>query len=181
MQRYHLAKGYVHLITGEGPGKTTSALGISLRCLGHGMGVCIIQFLKGKNDDINFGEIKSLKRFKNLLIKQFGEGSFLQSNNINLSDVYRAKKGLKFALNKMMSKEYDLIILDEVNVAMYYGLLKIEEVLSFIKSKPHNIELILTGRNAPDQLYAVADYVVVINSLRHPFDNGVQARKGIEY
>jgi cob(I)alamin adenosyltransferase len=64
---------------------------------------------------------------------------------------------------------------------MYYGLLKIEEVLSFIKSKPHNIELILTGRNAPDQLYAVADYVVVINSLRHPFDNGVQARKGIEY
>jgi cob(I)alamin adenosyltransferase len=181
MPRYHLAKGYVHLITGEGPGKTTSALGISLRCLGHGMRICIVQFLKGKNDNASFGEIKSLKHFKNLLIKQFGRGSFLQRNKVNPSDIDMVNKGLKFALDKMMSKEYDLIILDEVNVALDYGLLEIEKVLSLIKSKPNNIELILTGRNAPDQLYAVADYIVVIHSLRHPFENGVQARKGIEY
>ena len=181
MKRYRLKEGYVHLITGDGPGKTTSAIGLAIRAMGNGLKVCIVQFMKSNQTGKEYGELNFLKGSKNIMIKQFGTGFFLKKGKYSSKDRHIAAEGLKFAKKIMFSGKVDLIILDEVNVALDFGLLNIEDVLTLIKSKPKNVELILTGRNAPKELYKEVDYAVLINSLKHPYDQGVQARKGIEY
>jgi len=181
MQKYSLKDGYVHVITGEGPGKSTSAYGLAIRALGNGLKVCIIQFMKRNALKEEYGEIKFFKRQKNVLVKQFGTNTFLEKGNISEKDVKLAEEGMKYAREQIMSSKFNMVILDEINVAMDFKLLNPEDVVALIKSKPKNVELILTGRNAPKEIIEVADYVVVINAIKHPFDRGVRARKGIEY
>ncbi|MGQ9780971.1 MAG: cob(I)yrinic acid a,c-diamide adenosyltransferase [Nitrososphaeria archaeon] len=181
MARYRLKKGYTHVITGDGPGKTTAAIGLAVRALGNGLKVCIVQFMKNQNKGITYGEINFFKGSKNIDIKQFGTGSFIKGRLCSPVDARLAEQGLEFASEKIFSGKYDVVILDEVNIALDFGLIDLEKVMSLVRLKPDNLELILTGRNAPKELYQVADYVVSINSIKHPYDNGVEARKGIEY
>ena len=181
MKRHRLKEGYVHLITGSGPGKTTSAIGLAIRALGNGLKVCIVQFTKSDQLGKKYGELNFLKGYKNIMIKQFGTGFFLEKGKYSSKDRLIAEEGLKFTKKILSSGKVDLLILDEINIAIDFGLLKTEDILALIKSKPRNVELILTGRNAPKELYKEADYAVFINSLWHPFDQGVKARKGIEY
>ncbi|MGB9726841.1 MAG: cob(I)yrinic acid a,c-diamide adenosyltransferase [Nitrososphaeria archaeon] len=178
MKRYRLDKGYVHIITGEGPGKTTSAFGIAARALGRGLKVCVIQFLKRKIS----GEILFFRKCsKNIVIKQFGTASFVRKGIVGPEDIKLAEMGLDYAKRQVMSGKFDLVILDEINVALYFGLLKVEDVISLINSRPKNVELILTGRNAPQELFDYADYLIKIEAIKHPFVRGEAARKGIEF
>ncbi|MEM3403263.1 MAG: cob(I)yrinic acid a,c-diamide adenosyltransferase [Nitrososphaeria archaeon] len=181
MQKHHLNEGYVHVITGDGPGKSTSAYGLAIRALGNGLKVCIIQFMKRNALQKGCGEIKFFKRQKNIIVRQFGTNTFLEKGKISDEDVNLAQKGMEYAKKQIMSSKFDLMILDEINVAMDFKLVRMEDIVTLIKSKPKNLELILTGRNAPKEIIELADYVVVINAIKHPFEKGVQARKGIEY
>jgi cob(I)alamin adenosyltransferase len=181
MKKYRLEEGYVHLITGDGPGKTTSAIGLAIRAMGNGLKVCMVQFMKSSKTVKEYGELTFLNKSKNIIIKQFGTGLFLDKEKYSSQDRCMAEKGLNFAKEIMFSGKVDLLILDEVNVALDFGLLNTRDILTFIKSKPKNVELILTGRNAPKKLYKKADYVIFIRSIKHPFNQGIKARKGIEY
>lgn len=178
MKRSRLGRGYVHVITGEGPGKTTSAFGLAARALGRGLKVCVIQFLKRRVS----GEILFFRRCsKNIVIRQFGKASFVEKGAVGPEDIKLAVRGLEYARKHIMSGEFDLVVLDEINMALYFGLLRIEDVISLIRSKPKNVELVLTGRNAPEQLYELADYLIKIDCIKHPFTRGQAARRGIEF
>lgn len=170
-----IKNGLIHIYTGNGKGKTTSALGLSLRAVGRGMKVCIIQFMKG----YEYGETKI--KIKNLKIFQFGRAGFVDKKNPSKEDVELAKEGYEFAKKVIKSKKYDLVILDEINVAIEFKLIKLEDVLELIKNKPKNLELILTGRYAKKELISIADYVSDINEIKHPYQKGIKARKGIEF
>jgi len=178
VKRSRLGRGYVHVITGEGPGKTTSAFGLAARALGRGLKVCVIQFLKRRVS----GEILFFRRCsKNIVIRQFGKASFVEKGAVGPEDIKLAVRGLEYARKHIMSGEFDLVVLDEINMALYFGLLRTEDVVSLIRSKPKNVELVLTGRNAPEQLYELADYLIKIDCIKHPFTRGQAARRGIEF
>lgn len=170
-------QGLVQIYTGEGKGKTTAALGLALRAAGGGLKVFIAQFMKG----VICSEHEAIKKFAGLiLIKQYGTGRFIKDKPSD-EDIAIAMKGLNEAKEKMLSGEYDIIILDEINTAASMGLINLEELLKFISEKPYNIELILTGRNAPQRLLDAADLITYMQAIRHYYDKGVAARKGIEY
>lgn len=178
MKKHKLDRGYVHIITGDGPGKTTAAFGLAVRALGRGLKVCVIQFLKRKPS----GEILFFRKFhKNIVIRQFGTKTFVNKGIVGPEDIKLAIKGLEYARKNLISGEFDLVILDEINMALNFGLLKVEDIILLIKSKPENVEMILTGRNAPHELFDYADYLIKIECLRHPFSKGQIARKGIEF
>lgn len=171
-------KGCIHVYTGGGKGKTTAALGLALRSWGHGMKVCIIQFMK-KNP--NYGECKaSCKLGKNFVIRQFGRNVFIK-NKPNSFDKKLATAGLNFAKKNILEKKYDLIILDEINCALHWGLMENSDVRELLKIKPENLELVFTGRFAPKWLLKCADLVTVMQEKKHYFKKGVKARLGIEY
>lgn len=172
-----LTKGYIQVYTGNGKGKTTAALGLALRAVGRNMKVVIIQFMKGQK----YGEIEAAKKlFPNLIIKQFGMDTFVHIDKPTSEDIAMAKKALKEATELMKNGEYDIIILDEINVALFYKLVTIEEVLHLISLKPSNAELILTGRYAPQSLLETADVVTEMREVKHYFSKGIEARDGIE-
>ncbi|MCX8188118.1 MAG: cob(I)yrinic acid a,c-diamide adenosyltransferase [Nitrososphaeria archaeon] len=178
MRKYKLDRGYTHIITGDGPGKTTSAFGLAVRALGWGLKVCVIQFLKKRAT----GEILFFRKYhKNIMIRQFGTRTFVNKGIVTPQDIKLAVKGLDYARKIVLSGIFDLVILDEINMALYFGLLKVEDVILLIKSKPEKVELVLTGRNAPEELFDYADYLIKIDCLRHPFSRGQTARKGIEF
>lgn len=171
-------KGYIHVYTGTGKGKTTAALGLALRSWGHGKRVCIIQFMKGNED---YGEHKaSLKLGKDFLIRHFGRGVFI-IDKPTTEDKKLAKKGLDFAKKILSSNKYDLIVLDEINCALHWGLLSNKDVRGLLEIKPANLELVLTGRYAPQWLIKKADLVTEMKERKHYFKKGVKARLGIEY
>jgi cob(I)alamin adenosyltransferase len=170
--------GLVHILTGDGPGKTTSALGMAVRAIGHGYKVHLIMFIKGKQD---YGEILASKMIPRLEITIAGRDHFVDKQKPERLDFELAEKGLKRAEKLMMSGEYDMIILDCVNVALDFGLLNLREVIELIKSKPEKVELVLTGRHAPEELYEYADYVTEMKEIKHPYKQGILAREGIEY
>lgn len=172
--------GKVHVNTGDGHGKTTSALGIALRALGHGYKVCIVQFLKGRE---NTGEFIIQKKLKpNLSIYQFGNKEFIINKKSAKSDEGMAQEGLKFAKNILKKRECDILILDEIIVAVYFGLIKEEEVLDLIKNyRNKNIEIILTGRNATKNIINAADIVTDMKKIKHYYDKVLEAREGIEF
>jgi len=182
--------GLFHVITGDGKGKTTSALGLALRAIGNNMTVYMIQFLKSGFT----GELYSAKKV-GFMIEQFGvdalkekqkklkefkdkTGSFVFQPDIEEKDA--AMQGFEHAKSIVESKKYDVVILDEVNCILDKGLVPISEALELIKSHG-KVELVFTGRDAPQELMDVADYVNVINSVKHPWQKGIKARKGIEY
>ncbi len=173
-----LDKGYVQVYTGNGKGKTTAALGLTLRAVGAGLKVYIAQFLKGRE----YSEIKAIEeRLSDLVtVEQFGTPKFVHSGSMSDEDIELAKKGLQKAKEAMLSGEYDIVILEEANVAAYLGLLSVEDLLELIKEKPDDVELVFTGRYAPDELIEAADLVTEMKEIKHYYTKGVMARVGIE-
>jgi len=178
MEEKRKFKGYIQIYTGNGKGKTTAALGLALRAAGHKQRVYIGQFLKGHL----YGEILSAKILSPYItIEQFGRSGFIHvTKDPDKEDIQKAKRGLKKCLNAMLSKKYRIIVLDEVNVAVYFKLVSEKEVLEFLDQKPEEVEVILTGRYAPASFLKRADLVTEMREKKHYFRKGVKAREGIE-
>ena len=176
--REHLKKGLVQVYTGEGKGKTSAAFGLALRAAGRGFRVFVIQFIKGGFD---YGELYIVKQLPNLELKAFGQGKFVTQIPPSEKDIVLAKEAYALAKRVVESDEYDVVILDEVNVALHLGLLSLEEILNLVKTKPKSVELVLTGRNAPKEIIEIADLVTEMKEVKHPYTKGEKPRKGIEY
>lgn len=178
MEEKRKFKGYIQVYTGNGKGKTTAALGLALRAAGHKQRVYIGQFLKGHL----YGELLSVKALSPYItIDQFGRSGFIHvSKNPDEEDIQRAQKGLKKCLNAMLSKKYRIIVLDEINVAIFFKLLAEKDVLEFLSQKPEEVEVILTGRYAPASILKRADLVTEMKEKKHYYRKGVKAREGIE-
>jgi cob(I)alamin adenosyltransferase len=166
------------VITGPGKGKTTSAFGVAMRAAGHGLKVCIVQFLKTGGST---GEVVSSRRILEINVKQFGTGKFVDPNNLSEDDKKRAKDALEYAKSVIAKGGCGVLILDEVNVAVSFGLVDPKEVINMLRSRGEGMEVVLTGRNAPREFIEHADYVSVIESVKHPFDKGAKPRKGVEW
>ncbi len=168
----------MQVYTGNGKGKTTAAFGLALRAIGRGLKVYVIQFIKGGFD---YGELYIADKLPNLKLKAFGRGKFVTEKPAEKEDVKLAEEALALAEKVVKSGEYDIVILDEVNVALDLKLIKTEKVVELVKSKPRHVELVLTGRYAPKEIIEIADLVTEMKEIKHPFSKGQQARKGIEY
>jgi len=173
-----LERGLVQVYTGNGKGKTSAAFGLALRAAGRGLKVYIIQFIKGGFD---YGELYTVDKLPNLTLKAFGRGEFITAKPPDKEDVRLAEQALQLAKQTVKSGKYDVIILDEVNVALTLKLIDLEEVLKLIQNKPNHVELVLTGRNAPVQVIDASDYVTEMREVKHPYSKGYRSRKGIEY
>jgi cob(I)alamin adenosyltransferase len=172
-----MKKGLIQVYTGDGKGKTTAALGLALRAVGHGMKVLMIQFMKGS---IETGEIKRPKTCSSSNHHTHGPGTFVSKDNPHPEDIKIARVGLLLSQKAIQNKEYDVVILDEINVAIEYGLISISDLLQLLDSKPKEVEIVLTGRNARPELLEKADLVTEMVKRKHYFDEGVPARKGME-
>ena len=168
----------MQVYTGEGKGKTSAAFGLALRALGRGLKVYVIQFIKGGFD---YGELRTLGQLPHLELKAFGRGKFITEKPPDKEDVYLADEALKLSKNVIAGGQYDVVILDEANVALELKLIDLKEVLELIKNKPRHVELVLTGRYAPQEIIRLADLVTEMKEIKHPFSKGVPPRKGIEY
>ena len=171
-----LRKGYVQVYTGNGKGKTTAAFGLALRASGAGLKVYIQQFVKKKDS----GEITALRNIDNIVVGRCGRGPFI-IGKAQAADIKLANAGLAKAKKKILSGKYDLVILDEINIALKLGLVKCDEVLDIIKCRSASVELVLTGRNCPKKIKNAADLITDMREVRHPYRSGVIARRGIEY
>ncbi len=170
-------QGILSIITGNGKGKTTSALGQALRTAGWGYRVLIVQFLKKGQS----GEIKALRKIPRITVKQFGQKGLTNLKKPGPEDRKMAGKGLAFVRKAIESRRYRLIILDEINLVIKYRLINRETVIELIKSRPKDLNLVLTGRRADRELIEMADLVSQVKNIKHPFDNGQSAKEGIEY
>ena len=170
--------GMVHVYTGDGKGKTTAALGPGLRAAGHGFRVCMIQFMKG---NMVYGEQRAVKRLPNFVIRQFGRKQFVDRDRPARVDREWARKGLAFARKALGEGSYDLVILDEINVALDWKLVTLEEVLGLIRGRAPGTELVLTGRYAHPQVMETADYVTEMREISHPFHKGILSTKGVDH
>jgi cob(I)alamin adenosyltransferase len=179
-----MRKGLVQVYTGTGKGKTTAALGLALRAIGQGLKVCFIQFMK--SSDFKTGEMVAAERLApDLKIIQFGKcqvwGEFKPKECVTLDMKKAAHKTLDFAKKTVQEGHYNIVVLDEINMALKVGLLNLDEVLEFLKTKPKEVELILTGREAPDEIISLADLVTEMTEVKHPYKAGIKARRGIDY
>lgn len=172
-----MRRGLVQIYTGAGKGKTTAALGLTLRALGAGLKVYLGQFIKKGQ----FSEIKALHRFHpHITIRQYGRGGFIKGKPTP-ADIQCARKGLTALRKAMVSGKYDLVIADEINCAVNAGLISAKDILLLIDKKPSEVELVLTGRNALRQIIKRADLITEMRKIRHPFDRGTGGRRGIEF
>jgi len=173
-----LEHGFIQIYTGNGKGKTTAAIGQAVRAAGFGLKSYIAQFMK----EYTYNELVSLKHLSNWIdIEQFGGDAFVYKKELPGKDeLAKAKKGLQTAKENMLSGEYDLIILDEAIVAIYFKLIRTNDLIEFIKQKPENVELILTGRYCPDELIELADLVTEMKEIKHYYQKGITSRRGIE-
>ena len=173
-----MEKGLIQVYTGNGKGKTTAALGLALRAVGHGLKVLIIQFMKG---NINYGELESAKKLSPYLtIKQMGRETFVSKTDPDPIDIKLAQEGFSLAKKEIENGEYDIVILDEINVAIDYGLIPLSDLLDVLDTKPLGVELLLTGRNAKPEILERADLVTEMVDRKHYYKKGVSARDGIE-
>jgi cob(I)alamin adenosyltransferase len=173
-----MSNGLLIVFTGSGKGKTTAALGMALRAAGHGMRVLILQFIKGA---WSYGELDALEKFDNVLIKPLGTGFTWKKENMD-EDRRLAVKGWEEAIREINLAEYDIIVLDELNYVLSYGLLPLELVLQGLKGRPQTLHVVVTGRNAPQELIEMADLVTEMRLVKHPYaDKGIKAQKGIEF
>jgi cob(I)alamin adenosyltransferase len=171
--------GLVQVFTGDGKGKTTAALGTILRAVGHGLNIFIVFFIKGS---YAYGEFSALGKLPNVKLATFGLRQFMDKNiEINPEEKRQAEAALSTAREAIESGLYDLVVLDEINVALDFHLITMDDVIDIIKNKPSHVELILTGRNAAARLIEMADLVTEMVNIKHPYDKGVKARQGIEY
>jgi len=168
----------IHVYTGDGKGKTTAALGQALRACGHGWKVIMIQFMKG---DIEYGEAKISKKIPNFELHQFGLPTFVEKGNPGREDLQLAKNGFEFARKIIEGSEYNMVILDELNVAIDFGLIGLKEILQMLDCVPDDMILIITGRYAHLKIIEQADLVSEIREIKHPYQKGILAKEGIDY
>jgi len=171
-----LSPGRVQLYTGDGKGKTTAALGLALRASGHGLRTYIGQFMKGQQ----YGELDALRDNPYITVEQYGSPRCIHREEVTSQHITEAQQGLEQAREVMLSGDYDLVILDEVNVAIWFGVLTTEEVLAFLDQRPDDVEVVLTGRRAPQALIDRADLVTDMHEVKHYYQQGIGARLGIE-
>ena len=169
-------KGFIQVYTGNGKGKTTAALGLALRATGRNMKVLIVQFMK----KWDYGELHSVKLIPNITLKTFGTKDFIYKGKTKKIDYQEAEKAWIFGIKGIQSGNYDIVIFDELNMALYYELLNLEKVIELIKNKPEHIEIIITGRYAHKKIIEIADLVTEMKEIKHYFNKGIQARIGIE-
>ncbi len=174
-----MEKGYVHLYTGNGKGKTTAALGMALRAAGWGKPSMIIQFMKGQE----YGELRSAKIFDKLIkIEQYGSTEFCNLADDNVREHYLlARKAIERSREVIVSQEYSMVVLDEIVTAMLFKLVTLDEIIFLIMNKTAPVELVLTGRGATDPLINQCDLVTEMKEIKHYYESGIPARKGIEY
>ena len=175
--------GYIQVYTGNGKGKTTASLGLAMRALGRCWKVLIVMFTKGGDD---YGELKSFRNLSdeinnNLTIVQAGLDRIVYTDNKNDLDKEEVQKGWQLAKKAILNDEYNLIILDEANIAIDLGLIELEEDIDVLKHKPEDMEIVLTGRNARPEIIEIAHLVSEITPVKHYWDTGIAAREGIEY
>ncbi|MGJ0847739.1 cob(I)alamin adenosyltransferase [Tissierella praeacuta DSM 18095] len=170
-----MGKGYIHVYTGNGKGKTTAALGLSLRAIFAGKKVFFGQFIKG----MDYSELESQRYLPNFKIQQFGRDCFIYNNPTD-EDIRMAKEGLEICKRILNSHEYDIVVLDEINIATYYRLLDPDDIIDILKNREPKIEVILTGRYADEKIIEFADLVTEMKEIKHYYYRGVEARKGIE-
>lgn len=173
-----LKQGFVQIYTGNGKGKSTAAIGQAVRAAGFGLKTYVVQFMK----EYPYNELISLKHLSEwITIEQFGGDEFVYKKELpNEEELAKTQNGLQSAREKMLSGEYDVIILDEAIVAIYFKLIRTEELIEFIKIKPQNVELILTGRYCPEELIELADLVTEMKEVKHYYQKGITSRRGIE-
>ena len=172
-----LEKGYIQVYTGSGKGKTTAALGLALRAAGNGLNVYIIQFMKGRR----YSEIDAIENISLISVFQSGRDEFVSKEKPDKIDIDLAKKGLDHAKKIIKSGKFDLVILDEINVAIDFNLIKEEDVLELLDKKPEKMELVLTGRYATKEIMKRADLVSEILEIKHPYQKGILSRKGVDW
>lgn len=174
--------GLIQVYTGNGKGKTTASMGLAFRACGHGFKVCMIQFMK---DNKEYGEFKASKYLPGFKIIQVGRNDFVNLENPEEIDINLAAQGWKLAKSTILSGEYDIIILDEINVAMACKLLDVNEIVKFLTEDCKTLvkvpEIILTGRYAPLEIIEIAHLVTEMKEVRHNYADGMEARQGIEF
>ncbi len=170
-------KGFIQVYTGNGKGKTTAAIGLSIRAVGAGKKVFFAQFVKGKP----YSEINVLKELlPAITIKQYGLGCFIKKQPTK-ADIESAQKGLQEIKKIIQTDSYDVIVLDEANIALFFNLFSVKDLIEIVQSKPPETEIIITGRYAPEEIIAIADLVTEMKEVKHYYNSGIEARKGIEY
>ncbi|MGM0608620.1 MAG: cob(I)yrinic acid a,c-diamide adenosyltransferase [Candidatus Muiribacteriota bacterium] len=170
-----IKKGYIQIYTGNGKGKTTASLGLSLRAAGAGLKVFIAQFVKG----MQYSELKAVKWIDNITIKQYGRDCFIYKKP-EKKDFEEAQKGFQIIKKVLKEGKYDVVILDEANIALYYELFSLKEFIDALKHKKEHVEVIITGRKMPGKLYEIADLITEMKEIKHYYNKGVEAREGIE-
>lgn len=170
-------KGFIHVYTGNGKGKTTAAIGLGIRASGAGKKVHMVQFMKGRR----YSEIDGLEPLSTFTVSQHGRDEFVNKEHPESIDVDMAQEGFRYAKKLINNNKYDMIILDEINVAIDYKLIALSDVISLIEQKPKSLELVLTGRYAPPEIIQHADYVSEVLEIKHPYQQGVIGRKGVDY
>ena len=175
-----MRKGLIIVYTGNGKGKTTAAMGSALRAVGQGLKVLMLQFIKGSWD---YGELESIKRLEpDFIIQPLGKGFIHLKSKLDDKEVKEnISQSWKHAKDEILSDKYDMIILDEINYVISYGLLPVEEMLTLLEKKPRRLHLILTGRDAHKKIIEKSDLVTEMKEIKHPFSKGVKAQKGIEF
>ena len=172
-------KGLIIVHTGPGKGKTTAALGLAFRAVGSGLRVLMVQFLKGS---WHYGELDAAAAFGDrFVIRAMGKGFIKLGGEPDPEHVRAAEEAWSFAREKLFSRDYDMIVLDEINYAVSYGLVPVEPVVEALKQKPDDVHVILTGRNAHPEIVELADLVTEMREIKHPYQKGIEAQRGIEY
>ncbi len=176
-----MKKGLIVVNTGNGKGKTTAALGLAFRALGHGFKVCMVQFIKGS---WKYGELEAAKKFDNFILLPMGKGFVnLGAKEPDQRDIQLALETLEKGKKAVMSEEYKIVIFDEINYALTYNLIKIEDVMKLLREKPENVHIVLTGRGAEKfpELVEAADLITEMKEIKHPYQKGITAQRGIEF
>jgi len=170
-----MSKGHIQIYTGDGKGKTTAAIGLAIRAAGAGLKVFFAQFIKNRR----CSEHRALERFRDFItVRQYGRGFILGRSSTRTKAII--ERGFKEVREIVQSGEYDIVILDEINVALHYGLIKLADIIELLENRPPDIEIVLTGRYAPKEVIKKADLVTEFKKIKHYMDKGVRARKGIE-
>ena len=172
-----MKKGFIHVYTGHGKGKTTAALGLGLRAVGAGFKVHMVQFMKGRR----YSEIDGIEQLSNFTVSQHGRDEFVNKEKPEPIDINMAQEGFDFAKKIIKDNKFDMIILDELNVAVDFKLIDLKDVLNLIEDKPEPLELILTGRYAHSDIIKKADLVTEMLEIKHPYQKGILSRKGIDF
>jgi cob(I)alamin adenosyltransferase len=174
----NVEKGLLIVFTGNGKGKTTAALGMAMRAAGQEMKVLVLQFIKG---GWAYGELRSFEKMEHVTIKPLGSGFTWNKESLE-EDRKLAAAGWDEAVSEIARGYYQMIVLDELNIVLSYGLLPLESVLHVLENRPPGVHIVVTGRNAPEELIGIADLVTQMQQVKHPFhDQGIKAQKGIEF